>query len=276
MWRGVISFAVALTFFSSIALAQQPCTTDARHVVDEVYRHMLERSADSGSTHWVNELQAGRMTVRDVVRAVAKSPEYKQRFVMTEVGEETPNIRSVNRLYRHLLGRQPDAEGARYWAGVLNQQGVDFVIDQITSSQEYNQQLGDWGVPGSGGVKFCAPNNATASTQSSTSTVAQNQNDMDTRFRAMDRNNDGVVTQDEWRGSRSGFRARDTNHDGVLSGDEVRAVGTSGSFESLDRGELGTSGDLIYVDAMQRWTDTGIDVQQGDLVRFDAEGTMQL
>jgi Ca2+-binding EF-hand superfamily protein len=42
------------------------------------------------------------------------------------------------------------------------------------------------------------------------------------RFRAMDRNHDGVITRREWRGSDESFRAHDWNGDGVLSGDEVR------------------------------------------------------
>jgi Phycobilisome Linker polypeptide/Domain of unknown function (DUF4214)/EF hand len=42
------------------------------------------------------------------------------------------------------------------------------------------------------------------------------------RFRAMDRNNDGVVTKQEWRGSEDSFRVHDWNGDGILSGDEVR------------------------------------------------------
>jgi hypothetical protein len=43
-----------------------------------------------------------------------------------------------------------------------------------------------------------------------------------TRLSAMDRDNDGVITRAEWRGSDEGFREQDTNDDGVLSGDEVR------------------------------------------------------
>jgi hypothetical protein len=43
------------------------------------------------------------------------------------------------------------------------------------------------------------------------------------RFQEMDRNNDGVVTRDEWRGNDRAFRNQDWNGDGVLSGDEVRA-----------------------------------------------------
>jgi Ca2+-binding EF-hand superfamily protein len=43
-----------------------------------------------------------------------------------------------------------------------------------------------------------------------------------TRFADMDRNNDGRVTREEWRGSDRSFETHDWNGDGVLSGDEVR------------------------------------------------------
>lgn len=43
------------------------------------------------------------------------------------------------------------------------------------------------------------------------------------RFRGMDRNADGVITREEWRGSNQSFRVHDWNGDGRLSGDEVRA-----------------------------------------------------
>lgn len=42
------------------------------------------------------------------------------------------------------------------------------------------------------------------------------------RFRAMDVNNDGRITRDEWRGNDRSFRNHDWNNDGVLSGDELR------------------------------------------------------
>ena len=41
------------------------------------------------------------------------------------------------------------------------------------------------------------------------------------RFRAMDVDNDGVITRGEWRGTDESFRQQDTNRDGVLSGAEV-------------------------------------------------------
>ena len=42
------------------------------------------------------------------------------------------------------------------------------------------------------------------------------------RFQGLDRNNDGMITRDEWQGNDRSFRNQDWNGDGVLSGDEVR------------------------------------------------------
>ena len=267
------------------------------------------------------------MTVRDLVREVAKSPEHNQRFIRQENGEEMPYIRSVNRLYRHILGRQPDAEGARANARAVANNGIGPAIDAIVNSAEYTQQYGDWGVPGSGGVSFCAPGNRSVNNTPATAAgVARNNG----RFRNMDRNNDGSVTQDEWRGNREGFRMRDWNGDGVLSGDEIQPAAipprrtaadpnydqqdrfeyldsnrngrielrewtsTDATFNRLDRngdnylsrqelagtdaGPVATTGagNLVYVDADQRWTDTGIDVQAGQTIAVDAQGTVQL
>lgn len=326
MWRAA-SLAIALTFFSSVASAQQ-CTTDARRVVDELYRHMLERGADAGSQNWQNQLQSGQITVRDLVRAIAKSQEHNQRFVRRENGEEAPFIRSVGTLYRHILGRQPDNDGARANAASLERQGVGPVVDSIVDSAEYNQQFGTWGVPGSGGLSFCAPGNQTASNTAVPAPANVNAN---TRFRGMDRNNDGTITQEEWNGNLQSFRTHDWNGDGVLSGDEVQAgrvrQGRTVQDEDFDRGErfeyldannngrvelrewhasdqafhdldrngdnylsraelagnsgaVATSGvsnsNLVYVDGDQRWTDTGIDVQAGQIIAVDAQGSVQL
>jgi Ca2+-binding EF-hand superfamily protein len=55
------------------------------------------------------------------------------------------------------------------------------------------------------------------------------------RFQEMDRNNDGVVTREEWNGSQRSFDVHDWNGDGRLSGDEVRIGGQRASeLESAD------------------------------------------
>src|SRR5712671_2943080 len=114
-------FIGALMFVPAIGSAQQPCTTDARRVVDEIYRHMLERPADASSQGWVDRLASGNTTVKDVVRDVAKSPEHNQRF-----GQESQD-RNVATLYRHILGRQPDAEGNQAFAQMAASRGLGAV-----------------------------------------------------------------------------------------------------------------------------------------------------
>lgn len=234
MWRVVTSTCIALTFISSAAWAQQPCTTDAARVVAEIYRHTLERGVDPGAQRWEQELASGRMNVRELVRAVAKSQEYMNKFGRTEAGEGQPFERAVARLYRHVLGRQPDAGGQRQWAQVAQERGLAHVVDELINSAEYSQNFGDWQVPGSGGITFCAPNASQSSNRTSQPLGPR-------RFENMDRNNDNVVSRGEWRGSNQSFRVHDWNNDGVLSGDEVASdrfrPGESVDFEDFDRAE---------------------------------------
>lgn len=50
----------------------------------------------------------------------------------------------------------------------------------------------------------------------------QNQKDQ-MRFQGLDRNKDGRITRNEWRGNDQSFANEDCNRDGVLSGNEVRS-----------------------------------------------------
>jgi hypothetical protein len=234
MFRALM-LLLALSFAPAVALAQQPCTPDARQVVNELYRHILERGADAGSNVWVQHLQRGG-TVRDVVRSLVTSDEHQQRFWRQESGEETPYLRAVGTLYRHILGRQPDNAGARAWATQASRgSNVSSIADRIMSSAEYNNNFGDWGVPGSGGLRYCGGNNQSVNQPAPQETVPVNQR----RFRVMDRNNDGVISRAEWRGSRQSFDVHDWNNDGVLSGAEVNEAtarqGRTVDDENFDR-----------------------------------------
>jgi len=236
-------FFLALTLSPAIAMAQQqPCTTDARRVVNELYRHMLERQPDAGSAGWIQELQSGRSTVRELVRRIANSEEHTRRFNQPVAEERVTYERSIAQLYRHILGRQPDAVGQRVHAELAQRQGIEAAIDRIVDSAEYDQQFGDWGVPGSGGIRFCAPG-TWASNRPAPQVVPPNQR----RFRPMDTNNDGIIQRNEWRGSAQSFDVHDWNNDNVLTGEEVNessaprgwavddmAYDTLDSFEYLD------------------------------------------
>jgi Ca2+-binding EF-hand superfamily protein len=227
MFRGLV-LAGLLAMAPSLAMAQQPCTTDARHVVDELYRHMLERTADAGSQGWVDRLNQG-MTVRELVRQIAQSPEHMQRFFNASEGA-TANQNAVATLYRHILGRQPDPGGLQTMTGLANRNGRGAVVDQIVNSEEYTRTFGDWGVPGSGGLVYCGNRNQTASAQSNSSANPE------MRFVDLDRNHNGIIERSEWRGSPRQFAIHDWNGDGVLSGDEVRvgAVPPPNSLEAED------------------------------------------
>jgi hypothetical protein len=210
----VAVFIGALILVPSLAAAQQPCTTDARRVVDEIYRHVLERAPDNGSTVWVERLMSGT-TVREIVRGIAKSPEHLQRF-------GTENRDSVIRtMYRHLLNREPDPQGHRDAVNTAARRGLTVVIDQLVESPEYQQKFGDWQVPGSSGVTYCAPGAQSRNDQPG----RNNQPGQNMRFRRMDANGDGQIARNEWRGNSQSFQNFDWNNDGVLSGDEVSLGG---------------------------------------------------
>src|SRR5436190_2934493 len=192
-------FIVVLAAMPAISSAQQPCTTDARHVVDELYRHILERSADAGSQGWVDRLQAGT-TVRELVHAIVDSPEHMQRFYNPNEGG-VANERAVANLYRHILGRQPDANGLRAYTDIAAKQGVEAVTHSILASDEYNRTFGDWGVPGSGGLVYCRSGSSAVGTSGATTA--------EMRFADLDTNHDGVISRREWRGNANTFRIHD-------------------------------------------------------------------
>ena len=94
MFRGLL-FAGLLALAPNYAMAQQPCTTDARRVVDELYRHMLERTSDSASQNWVEKLNSGT-TVRAIVREIARSQERQYQFrIWPQDADQNPSTPSL-------------------------------------------------------------------------------------------------------------------------------------------------------------------------------------
>jgi hypothetical protein len=87
------------------------------------------------------------------------------------------------------------------------------------------------------------------------------------QFASLDLNNDRAIELNEWQWSRASFDRLDVNNDGRLSRAEYHSAGP-----------LGTTGAStpLTVHASDRWTDTGIFVQSGQVLRFQANGTVQL
>ena len=182
----------------------QDCTTDARRVVDVIYRQLLERPARGEGGTWADQLNNGQTTVREVVKSIAKSQEHNTRF--------TSGARSadVTNLYRHLLGREPDPVGLQGYVRALETQSPAAVVDDIMSSAEYQQAFGDDVVPGAR-LRYCGPASTTSQSRM--------------RFFNMDRNRTGQIERGEWNGNGGSFDVQDWNGDGVLSGEEVRVGG---------------------------------------------------
>jgi hypothetical protein len=179
----------------------------------------------------VDKLNSG-MTVRAIVREIARSQEHMERFHNSSEGANA-NRNSVATLYRHILARQPDPGGLDSLTNLANRQGLPAVVDSIVNSEEYTRTFGDWGVPGSGGLVYCGNSNQTASTASPERSASNNPQ---MRYADLDRNHNGMIEKNDWRGSPRSFSIRDWNNDGVLSGDEVRvgALPPAGSVEADD------------------------------------------
>ena len=63
-----------------------------------------------------------------------------------------------------------------------------------------------------------------------------------TQFRGLDQDGDGVITRAEWRGNTQSFRRHDINRDGVLSGEEIweprgNETNLDQAFDQLDRND---------------------------------------
>jgi hypothetical protein len=91
----------------------------------------------------------------------------------------------------------------------------------------------------------------------------------DRRFGDLDRNRDGRITRDEWNGSRDEFERLDRNGDWVLSPAEVGTRGQGGGLVAQPPA-------IVQVPAGRSWTDTGLIVQPGDRVTFEATGRVRL
>lgn len=119
---------------------------DAKTVVNAVYRHVLGNDhimAFERLTALESLLNNGQITVRDFVRAVAKSELYKTKFLY-------PNFhtRVIELNFKHLLGRAPynEAEVIEHLDRYQNE-GYDADIDSYIDSAEYEANFGDSTVP---------------------------------------------------------------------------------------------------------------------------------
>ena len=112
---------------------------------------------------------------------------------------------------------------------------------------------------------------------SRTEVVGEETNTDADMFASLDVNRDGRLTQDEWHWSRRSFLQQDANRDGAVT----RAEFTSPDAAPTPTATTGRDTrrgvpQVITVNATERWVDTGIDLQAGENIVVETEGTVRL
>jgi phycoerythrin-associated linker protein len=121
-------------------------TQDTQTLIQALYRQLLGNAYVMESERLSvpeSQLKRGELSVREFVRAVAKSDLYRSRFF-----SNCPRYRSIELNFRHLLGRPPvDLEEMRLHSTILDSQGYEADIDSYIDSDEYQSQFGENIVP---------------------------------------------------------------------------------------------------------------------------------
>lgn len=119
---------------------------DAQFAIQAVYRQVLGNDyimASERLTSIESLLCNGSITVREFVRAVAKSELYKSKFLY---GSFQTRVIELN--IKHLLGRAPyDESEVIYHLDLYQNEGFEADIDSYIDSAEYNENFGDDIVP---------------------------------------------------------------------------------------------------------------------------------
>jgi len=117
----------------------------AERDLHELYQHMLGHDIDDADLNQHRDrLVQGQETIRDVVREVAHSPEFKEKNIDTHPAPTD----QITLAYKQFLGRDPDSEGLEtYKQEMASGKKIDDVINDLISSQEYSDKFGDNNVP---------------------------------------------------------------------------------------------------------------------------------
>lgn len=119
---------------------------DAQAVINAVYRQVLGNDyimLSERLTATESLLRNGSITVRDFVRAVAKSELYKTKFLYNNF-----QTRVIELNLKHLLGRAPyDESEVIYHLDLYENKGFEADIDDYIDSAEYEENFGDDIVP---------------------------------------------------------------------------------------------------------------------------------
>lgn len=131
---------------AQVTLWPTSSSSDYDIVIRAVYKQVLGNAHIMESERLGNaesQLRNGRISVREFVREVAKSDQYKSRFF-----EASSQYRFIELNFKHLLGRAPlsQAEVSEH-VKLYNSAGYDAEIDSYLDSDEYQEAFAEDTVP---------------------------------------------------------------------------------------------------------------------------------
>jgi phycoerythrin-associated linker protein len=119
---------------------------DLENMIKAVYRQVLGNAYVMESERQVvpeSQFKRGELSVREFVRAIAKSDMYRSRFL-----ENAPHYRVTELNFRHLLGRAPSSfDEMKAHSAIVDTQGFEADIDSYLDSDEYQNTFGENIVP---------------------------------------------------------------------------------------------------------------------------------
>ena len=125
-----------------------PGDDDAKkeQIIRAVYKQVLGNAYVMDSERQIveeSQFKLGEISVRELVRRIAKSELYRDRFF-----DACARYRYIELAFRHLLGRAPvDFDEMRAHADRLDSQGYEADIDSFIDSADYQNTFGEWTVP---------------------------------------------------------------------------------------------------------------------------------
>ena len=119
---------------------------DKESLIRAIYKQVLGNAYVMESERQIvaeSQFKLGELSVRELVRRIAKSDLYRSRFF-----ENCPRYRYIELAFRHFLGRAPvDFEEMRAHAERLDSLGYDADIDSFLDCDDYQNAYGEWVVP---------------------------------------------------------------------------------------------------------------------------------
>jgi phycoerythrin-associated linker protein len=119
---------------------------EAETIIRAIYRQVLGNAYVMESERLTvpeSQFKEGNLSIREFVRAVAKSDLYCSRFFTS-----CARYRAIELNFRHLLGRPPlDLEEMRMHSTILDTKGFGAEIDSYLNSAEYEEAFGENIVP---------------------------------------------------------------------------------------------------------------------------------